>query len=235
MRTPTRRRVVLAVLVVALTLPLESVLLQAVSAADSKQAAAQWVASLSVDSLAQVANDLQNYPQVYRRAILAALTPDRRSAVVRGFLGQYLANHIDLSDTAVSLINQAIAVASPQNLSAPPATARAQARSIGEQLKATIGTEDAMMLLYQLGPKDGTFASHEPLKLKASNWLRSKLVAVAAMFAADCDCNQDFGGCGIFSSCKSGTSCNPIEPWPACGWLWMDNCDGQCTRNYGGS
>ena len=51
------------------------------------------------------------------------------------------------------------------------------AKSIGDQLVGVIGRDQAEFVLYRLGPRDGTFASLEPLSERAANWVRRAMVA----------------------------------------------------------
>jgi len=226
--TRTRRRLLFCCLVVAFTLPVESVLLQAVSTPDVKTAAIEWATSLSPEVFERVSADVANYPLYLRRAIMRAASPQRRSQVWRGHIASYVDTHPDLSASALELLNEASALASPENLSTADAAARARMKSVGDQLKALIGQEDVDNLLYRLGRRDGTFESHEPVSLQLSNWVRAKFTALAASFAADCDCNIGFGCDGLFVTCRDNTGCAPDEDWPACGWFWSETCDGVC-------
>jgi hypothetical protein len=226
----TRRRLIFSLVLFALTVPVESVLLQAVSTTDAKTAAIDWAASLSQDSLSAAADNIEQYPFVYRLGIMKALSPLGRAFVWRVRITRYILGHSDLTDDTVSLLRQARALATPDNLSNPSADARAQMKSIGDQLVTAIGKDDADQLLYRLGPRDGTFQSLEPTRLKVANWVRDKFVALAADILGDCDCNQDFGGClGDQTSCRTNTGCAVDDTWPACGWFWTQNCDGKCT------
>lgn len=230
----TRRRLIFCALVVALTLPVESVLLQAVSTSDPTEAARQWAVGLSADSLAQAADDIHNYPFMYRRAIMGAAAPELRSRTWRGHIGDYLQTHPDLNGATVGLLQTAIALASPENLSAPTADVQAQVKATGDAIQAALGREDAMYLLYRLGPSEGTFQSHEPTKLKLANWVRGKFTALAAMMTRNCDCSVDWGCDGIFTYCRDKTGCPIQTDWPACGWLWEWPCDGLCTGVFNG-
>jgi hypothetical protein len=220
-----RRRLIFCALVVALTLPVESVLLQAVTTTDPNAAALRWASALSPESLEQVADQVEAFPQYMRRAIMTALPADSRSRVWRNHVARYITAHPDLDGSTVALLQAAMALASPENLSAPTADSRAQVRLVGDQIEATIGREDALYLLYRLGPADGTFTSLEPLSLKVSNWVRAEFAALAA--GSNCDCNQSWG-CGSLVSCTANSGCAVQDSWPACGWLWDDPCDGLC-------
>ena len=79
----------------------------------------------------------------------------------------------------------------------PTAADRAAAKVIGEQAVTLLGREEAEYLFARLGPRDGQFASAEPVGMRLTNWVRGLFVAMADE-AEDCDCNIDFG-------CDSGT------------------------------
>ena len=230
MTARTRRRLIFSFVVFALTVPVESVLMQSVKATDAKTAAIDWAASLSQDSLSAAAQNIDQYPFDYRRGIMKALPPLGRSLVWRVRITRYIIGHPDLTDDTVDLLKQARALATPENLSTPTADARAQMKTIGDLLVAAIGKDDTQDLLYRLGPPDGTFQSLEPTRLKLANWVRDRFVALASDIAGDCDCAQDFGCSGSQLECRSGTGCTIDDTWPACGWFWNENCDGQCNR-----
>ncbi len=236
MTARTRRRLISCLVVLALTVPVESVLLQAVSTNDARTAAIEWAASLSPDGLSAAADHIQQFPFYLRRGIMKALSPEKRSAVWRAVISGYIDSRPDLPAAAVDLLQGVSDLATPENLSSPSAEARAQIKSIAEQLVAIIGKDETEYALYRLGPRDGTFQSLEPASLKLSNWVRNKLVAIAAAISPrDCDCNVNWG-CdgGASTQCRANTGCTPDDSWPACGWLWNETCDGSCTVLMGG-
>src|SRR5215831_16144190 len=110
-KASVRRRVIAAVFVLILTVPAESVLVRALAAPDQETAAQQWTTSLNQDDLIAVASRVEAYPFVYRRAIMAALSPTVRSWIWRGHLLGYLRMHPELDASAVELIQQAAALA----------------------------------------------------------------------------------------------------------------------------
>ena len=154
MASRTRRRLIFCSLIVALALPAEAILLQAATS-DPKTVAIEWVQSLSTDSLRDVSDDIASFPFIYRRAIMGALTPERRSEIWRRAINRYLSAHPDLSADAVAALQRASALASPENLSNPTAAAKAETAAVGAQLRVLLGKEDADELLYRLGPRDG--------------------------------------------------------------------------------
>lgn len=211
--------------VVALTLPAESILLKAV-ASDSQEAVQQWVAALSTDDLDAAANQVQNYPFAYRKQIMKALSPERRSEVWRNHIRAYVDHHPDLDSAALDALQAAIDVASPAAFASGSDTIRARVDAVGVQLVAAIGREEASSVMYRLGPRDGEFSSVEPLSLRLANFVRRTLVVFAR--AADCDCNAEWGCDGMYVHCADDTGCTVDDSWPACGWLWNDPCNGNC-------
>ena len=226
MTASTRKRVVIALVAVALTLPAELVLLQALSNPNSRLAVSSWVAGLDAAELDSAAAQLQSYPQVYRRAILKALSSDRKADVLQRHFQKYIDAHPDLDSSALVLLQTAKAFVRPSLFDQPTAADRAAASVIGEQAVTLLGRDEAEYLFARLGPRDGQFASLEPVSMQVTNWVRGLFVAMADE-AADCDCNLDFG-CDAGTYCKSGTGCTVDTEWPACGWFWMQDCDGLC-------
>jgi|SRR5579862_1515318 len=234
MTSQTRRRVFVSIVMVALTLPAESILLKAIDTPTDQAAAQQWAAAQSPDSLAADAASIESYPFAYRRQIMMGLPPGLRSQVWRNHIATYIQSHPELDSTAVALLQSASDLASPQNLSQPTGDAVAQIDMVGNQIKALLGKDVANYLLYQLGPNDGTFTSSEPLAQKLASALRGMFVAVAD--GNDCECNIDWGCTGFSSYCGDGSGCQVKSTWPACGFLWDDPCNGVCKAGgLGGS
>jgi hypothetical protein len=217
--------VIIALVVVALTLPAELVLLQALSNPDPRLAISSWVGGLDAAELDSAASRVQSFPLAYRRALLKALNSDGKSRVVRGHIQSYIDDHPGLDSTALVLLEAAKAFATPDVFDRPTAADRAAAQVIGEQAVTLLGREDAEYLFARFGPRDGRFPSIEPVSMRLTNWVRGLFVAMAD--AADCDCNIEFG-CELNEYCKSGTGCAVDSDWPACGWFWMQDCDGLC-------
>src|SRR5262245_39016037 len=94
------------------------VLLQAASTTDAKTAAYEWASGLSSDALDNVSDDIGNFPLIYRRAIMHAQTPEKRSRIWRRHIARYINTH-DLSAEVVAMLESASDLASPENLSAP--------------------------------------------------------------------------------------------------------------------
>ena len=214
-----------------MTLPAESILLKAVSTASQTDAAAAWAAELSASEIRAAAQHVREYPLAYRRAILRELTGQERSDLWRRHIEEYITAHPELSKEAVVALEAARDAASPEALSAPTAASRGHIAVVASEVENLLGREVAEYLMYRLGPKDGQFASREPITDKLANYVRQAFVAMA--FAEECDCATDFG-CTIGLLCKTNLGCTPDDDWPACGWFWNDTCDGLCRPSFVG-
>jgi hypothetical protein len=223
--TRTRRTLFISFLVLALTLPAETILLKALQSPNDITAVQGWVADLDSAELTSAANQIQSYPFLYRKEIMRALTPDARSSVWRNHIATYIRQHPELGSDAVNALNAAIAVATPHALSADATkTEVAASVAVGEQISTLLGRDTAKYLLYYLGPVDGTFASREPLTMKLASFVRSHFVVLAE----SCDCAMYFG-CDIWGGeCTQSTWCDSNSAWPACGWLFNSTCDALC-------
>jgi len=229
----TRRRLIVGLVVVALTLPIESILLHALSTTDSQAVAASWVGSLSATDLTGAAAQVEAYPFGYRREIMRALSPAQRSAVWQSHIQRYIAAHPNLDISTAALLYNAASLATPDAFSRPTDDVRSAIGVIAEQTKILLGKSEADYLFYRLGPPDNTFATAEPIAQKLTNMVRDFFTVQAR--ADDCDCSTDFGCDGQGTRCGSGTSCNRDESWPMCGWFWDQVCDGLCVAGLGGS
>lgn len=226
MTRKTRTRLVICLVAVAVMLPVETILLRAISTPDSQDAVQAWVADLSSEQLAGAADQIQQYPLAYRKEIMRALTPAARSAVWQEHLQSYLDTHPALDPTAAIAIGAAQALLTPAAYEAPSSAMRAQLVVVAEQISELLGREEAEYLLYRLGPADGTFASLEPLSERLANYVRDLVVAMARQ--DDCECSTGFGCDGSYTHCSDEIACTPDEEWPACGWGWFEDCDGIC-------
>jgi len=226
--------VFVCLVVAALTLPAESILLKALETPTLEGAAKNWVASLPSDAVEQASGSIKSFPFAYRREIMTALPPGLRSKVWRAHIAEYVQNHPELDSNALALLQAISDLASPDNLAHPTDDSRAQIDIVANQIKASLGKNTAEYLLYRLGPSDGTFASALPVSQRLANTVRGMFVALAR--ANDCECNLDWGCTGMMSYCADGSGCIIKGPWPACGWLWDDPCNGACKAGgLGGS
>jgi hypothetical protein len=223
----TRRRVFLAVLVLALTVRAESLFLQSLTTTNSAQAVRQWASGLDAASLNSAAAQIQSYPFAYRKAIMTALSPVQRAAVWQNHVRTYAKAHPELDANTAALLETTARAITPEALSDPNDQIRASFSALGDAIKTSLGTDTALYLLYRLGPQDGTFTPIEPTSVKISNFIRDKFTVLAR--TDDCNCEQSYGCYDAAGSCTGNLTCNVVGPWPACGFLWDDNCDGECN------
>jgi hypothetical protein len=106
--TRTRRRLVVAAFVIALTIPTETILLNALQTPDPQSAVRSWVGTLSFDDLRAAATQVSDYPFAYRREIMRALPPVLRAAVWRAHIRTYISLHDELDPGSVALLNAMI-------------------------------------------------------------------------------------------------------------------------------
>jgi hypothetical protein len=213
-------------LILALTLPAESLLLKALASQTTDDAIQSWASSLDSASLASDVQQIQAYPFKYRQALMRALPSDQRAAVWQRHIDKYLASHSELDATSVGLLQSARAVLTPDVLTKPTPEARQSLHAIAEQLVTLIGRDETRYVLHDLGPRDVKFASAEPWTLKLANYVRDNFVAMAR--SSSCDCAMSFGCYSYSGVCSTAQYCVWDGWWPACGWGWMDPCDGLC-------
>ena len=226
MNVRTRRRVFVSLLVVALTLPAESILLKAVTVPNVKDAAKQYVSSLSAPQLQTAASTIQSFPYAYRRQIMAALTPDARVKVWQNHIANYVATHPNLDSTARQLLGVIASQLTPDVLSTPTAAERTHLDALASQVSQLVGSDDAAYLFLELGPKDLAPTVSEPLAEHLANYLRQGFELLADA-AGDCDCSTQYG-CGEGKHCEANSACSVDSSWPMCGWFWDESCDGTC-------
>lgn len=225
MTVKTRRRLLVCLVVVAVFVPVETILLRAITTPDSRQAAQEWAEGLDESAREAAAGAIQEYPFEYRKEIMRVIAPERRSSVWQDHLRTYLNAHPALDETAVIAIHSAMDALSPDAFANPSAAARDGIVLVSEQIADLLGREEAEYLMYRLGPTDGTFASREPLVERLTNFVRH---TVLRAFAPDCTCATGWGCDGYSTHCAEGTGCDVDETWPMCGWVWNEICDGLC-------
>jgi hypothetical protein len=223
----TRRLLFFSVLVAALTLPAETILVRAITTPDQSVAIQNWAAALDTASLTDSVARIQTFPFKYRQALMRQLTPEGRSSVWRRHMQAYIQQHPNLDPAAVDAINAVAALASPSYLDEPTAEQRDNVHAAADRIVSLLGRDEAEYLMFYLGPKDGTFASFEPLAMKITNKVRDMFTLRA--FQDRCDCAQYFGCMDWRSSCVNWSGCSQDPGWPQCGWLWEDPCDGGCV------
>jgi hypothetical protein len=210
----------------ALALPAETILVQALATPSTKKAVRQWAASLPADDLQRAGDAIQSYPVLYRREILRASSPARRAQIWRDHLQTYLEAHPDLSSDALPVLKAAIELITPELFSTDGDKRREETRLLADHLSAILGRAEAEYLFYRLGPKDDAIASLEPIGLRLTNYVRDLMVVLAN--AEDCDCSSEWGCDGYGGTCRTNVTCNADTEWPSCGWLWNEDCNGLC-------
>ena len=224
MTVKTRRRVFVAVLLLAMTLPAETILLKALQSPDDKSAAREWVFGLSNEKFSSSAANVRAYPFVYRQAIMSRLSPERRAAVWQRHVEQYIQEH-SLDEATVGALRGAQKALTPQLLSDPGPADRAAIHDTAAEVVRLLGKEEADFLLYRIGPRDNTVATAEPLSMKLASAVRNTFIAYARNW--DCECSMGWG-CSGWSICTNEEYCQWDVEWPMCGWAWGDLCDGMC-------
>lgn len=231
MTNRTRRRLTFCLVLALLTLPAEALLFPVALTPDPRVAAENWVDSLSPDALHAASRNIQNYPALYRRAIMADLEPVDRSDVWRAHFNRYLTTHPNLTAEQRTVVNEAIAIATP-DVFAPPVSAEVRDRVGKLFAKATkvLGPADAGELFVSLGPKVLKTASALPLRQRIGDRVRSWRVAQADF--PDCNCNIEIDTCDLvpdpWLQCSEIYTCNFDLNWPMCGPLWCWACTGWC-------
>jgi len=224
----TQRRVFVSLLMVALTLPAEVVLLKALQAPNDKVAATEWAADLNRTSLDAAARSIQSYSVAYRRAIMGALSPNKRAAVWRDHIDDYLASHRRLDDAAVGALKAARAALTSTVLGEKATAAeRAALEEAGKQIDAALGEEESNYVTRDLGTRTATLAGGEPLLDRLANYARNQFILMARL--SDCDCAGD-RDCGYYVAyCNTSYGCNVSSGWPMCGYFWNTPCNGMCS------
>ena len=231
MTPQTRRRVFAALVVLALTVPAETILLKALQSPDDADAARQWVASLDSVELNEASGKVTGYSFVYRREIMRALPAEQRAATWRNHFRKYVQAHPELSGPERDVLAAAEAAATAQAISNPTADERASLKALADQMVAVLGQEAAEYLLVWMGPRETSFASSlEPLTLKLASAVRGSFSLLAQ--SPSCDCDLEFGCYGYWEHCMSEPYCDPDLNYPMCGWWWNDPCNGVCGNRY---
>jgi hypothetical protein len=214
-----------------MTLPAEALLFPVALTPDPRVAATAWVDSLSPDALRAAASEIENYPALYRRAIMTELDPADRSDVWRTQFGKYLEAHPQLSAEQVAVVREAMEVASPAAF-APPVSAEVKNRvgKVFARALKVLGPKDAGELFVTLGPKTLQHASALPFSQRLGDQLRSWRTVSAGY--PDCNCNIEIDTCDLvpdpWLQCSELYTCNFDLSWPMCGPLWSWACTGWC-------
>jgi diadenosine tetraphosphatase ApaH/serine/threonine PP2A family protein phosphatase len=233
--TRTRRRLILCALLAIFTLPAEALVMPVLRNPDPAVAARGWVASLGADQLQQASFDIHAYPYLYRRALMAALSPEERAQVWQRHFRDFLNAHPDLDGAQRGLISRAVALSTPDVFSGSPAPGYVQDQLTAAYVAAMtlLGKATARELFIRLGPDPGS-SDELPLSVRVSDALRSYFVAHAGE-TPDCDC-ADVHDCDVPSraACSEAVSCTADTDYPMCGPLWCYACTGTCQVRAGG-
>ncbi|HYN06817.1 MAG TPA: bacteriocin fulvocin C-related protein [Vicinamibacterales bacterium] len=199
--------------------------MQAITTPNTKEAVRAWAQSLSPDDLLDVGDAIQSYPVLYRKEIMRASSPERRAEIWRNHIQTYLDTNPHVSSDAIPVLQAAIQLITPALFSPGGDKLRAETALIADQVTAILGRAEAEYLFYRLGPRDEQIASIEPIGLRLANYVRDMMVALAR--TDDCDCSTGWG-CDYGGKCRTTVTCNVDSEWPACGWMWNEECDGLC-------
>lgn len=230
MTPQSRRRLFVSLVLALLVLPVETLLVPVARTPDQRLAATQWAATLSAADAQQASDQIEDYPAVYRRALMGVLAPEYRSIVWRAHFRKYLSAHPELTPAQVALVQDAINVASPAAF-APPVNDEVK-EAIGRIFRAAnqvLGPEAATDLFVNLGPKQPV-RNALPISQQIADSIRSWRVVNAEY--PDCNCNIDIDTCDLepdpWLECSELYTCNFDLTWPMCGPLWSWACTGWC-------
>jgi hypothetical protein len=217
----TRRRVFLSVLVVALTLPVETLFLQTLA----KTSVQQWADGLSSDQVAADVSGIEQFPFAYRRALMARLPATAQARVWQNHINAYIQANPSLPGASVTALRNVAGMLTGDLLSNPTDAQRSALQAAGALVQTLLGRDVAWDLMYQLGPPDGAATTAAvPLTMRLKEYLNDKLTLLAR--DSDCECAMNFGCYDMNSHCSQELSCN-VTSW-GCGWFWLYTCNGLC-------
>ncbi len=213
----------ITVLAVVLALPVEGLFLQTVLS----QSVQGWASNLPPQALAAAGAKIEQFPYAYRRAIMGALPPAARAAVWQNHINAYIRNNPGLDSGTVALLQTAAGLLTADLFTDPTPDQRAAVHAVGDQLQTLLGKDQAQYVMFRLGPVDSAATqSAVPLAMRLQDYLSNTLLAQGSQ---DCECEVSFGCYDYSSHCTSAQACSTVTSWPACGWFWMDPCDGLCA------
>jgi hypothetical protein len=231
MTSRTRSRLMICIILGLVTLPAEALLLPVARTPDPRVAATEWAADLTPAALQSAAVQMENYPAVYRRAIMRQLDPRSRADVWRLYFRRYLKAHPELSKAQTAVLYRAIDLVSDEAFTPPvSADVRAHIAAVFNDAVAAVGPKAASELFVTLGPKDPEGTNALPLFQQLADKVRAWRVVSAEL--PDCNCNIDIDTCDIgpdpWLQCSELYSCNFDLEWPMCGPFWAWACTGWC-------
>jgi hypothetical protein len=234
MTASTRSRLMFCMVLGLITLPAEALLFPVARTPNASVAAVEWAASLDPAELREAAANIDAYPALYRRAIMTALPPADRSAAWREFFGEYIESHPALSTEQVAVLNDAIAVATPEAFTLPMKPELKERISLTfERTQKLLGASTANELFVTLGPARLERANALPFTQRIADSVRSwGVVRAAASDISECNCNIEIDTCDILPNpwlrCSELYTCEFDLTWPMCGPLWSWACTGWC-------
>ena len=235
MTASTRSKLMFTLIIGLIALPAEALLLPVARTPNASIAALEYAASLDPAELRSAATHIETYPGLYRKAIMASLSPADRSTAWRGYFEKYAATHA-LTPEQHAVIQEAIAIASPEAFTTPVSPAvKERIGKIFAKSEQVLGKNVATELFVTLGPKEPVGASPLSLTQRIADRIRSWRVVSAAPGDDDpiqCNCNMDIDTCDILPDpwlrCSELYTCEFDLDWPMCGPLWCWACTGWC-------
>ena len=232
MTASTRNRLMLCAIVGLITIPAEALLLPVARTPSASVAAVEWTAGLDTAELRSAAANIDAYPPIYRRAIMGALSPEDRSNAWREFFQEYVDSHPSLTPEQVTVVREAIDLASPAAFSQPmPEDLKQRIGDVFAKANKVLGANTANELFVTLGPKQLQRASALPISQQLADRVRSWRV-VSASEESGCNCNIDIDTCDLLPDpimvCSELFTCEFDLYWPMCGPLWSWACTGWC-------
>lgn len=231
MTASTRSRLTICAIVGLITIPAEALLLPVAKTPNAAEAAIEWTAGLDADELRDAAAEIEAYPVHYRRAIMGALSPEDRSHAWRLFFDNYLAQHPELTDEQVGVIQDVHRVATPDAFRVPMAAdLKARISDVFAKAQKALGPAAANELFVTLGPKQLQRASALPYRQQLADRVRAWRTVSAE--TTGCNCNIEIDTCDLLPDpilkCSELFTCEFDLNWPMCGPLWSWACTGWC-------
>jgi hypothetical protein len=232
MTARTRRRLIFCVVLAAIALPVELLLLPVARTPNAGDAAVRYVSSLSASELQQATSRIDQYPALYRRALMGALTAEDRARVWRSQFQKFLDVHQELTSEQRAVVTGAMALITAEAFQPPLSTdLQAKITAAFDQATKVLPGQAAKELFVTLGPKEPANASALPLSERLANRVRAWRVASAD--GGDCNCNVEIDTCDIWPEpdwlqCSELYTCDMDLSWPMCGPLWSWACTGWC-------
>jgi hypothetical protein len=235
MTASTRRKLMLCLVIGLIALPAEALLLPVARTPNPAEAAVEWTATLDDADLREAAGNIDAYPALYRRAIMAKLSPTDRAFAWRTFFENYRASHPSLSSSQIAVIEDAMALATSDAFVLPVRPeVKERINLVFERATREFGKAAAAELFVTLGPRMPARANALPLTQRIADRVRSWRVASAQEEDPypDCNCNPEMDTCDIMPDpwlqCSELFTCNFDLVWPMCGPFWAWACTGWC-------